>query len=134
MLIVRKVRPSWIDWLMLALWMAIIFYFSSQLHPDVPGVEYTATRKGLHMLEFIVLFVLWRNALYGVSPSPIRVLRAALTGTAVYAVSDELHQHFVGRDGNVIDVCIDLILPALTWLTLEARQRIVRLPLRSTGR
>jgi len=107
--------------------MSTIFYYSSQLDPDVPGIDFLPFRKTLHISEYVLLFVLWGRALYQTWPGNVMpVVRWALLATIGYAASDELHQHYVGRDGNLIDVFIDSGMPFLSWLWLEVRQRRVR--------
>jgi hypothetical protein len=126
-LLLRRLWPVWIDWVLLLLCMGIIFYYSGQLHPDVPGIEISLVRKTLHVWEYLLLFILWCRALHLTWPDNVRnSLRWALVATIGYAASDELHQHFVGRDGNVLDVLIDSALPALSSLRLEVLQRTAR--------
>jgi VanZ family protein len=133
-LLLRKWWPFWVDWVLVILCMGTIFYYSSQLHPDVPGIEFSPFRKTLHVSEYVLLFVLWGRALLQTWPGNFTLaVRWALLATIGYSASDELHQHFVGRDGNVIDVLIDSALPLLSWLWLEARQRTVRRPQPPTG-
>ena len=105
--------------------MGAIFYFSSQLHPNVPGIDFTPLRKSLHVAEYMLLFALWCNAIYRTWPRRLpATLGWALAATVAYAASDELHQHFVGRDGNIFDVMIDSSVPFLIWLTIEVRQKM----------
>ena len=83
--------------------MALIFFLSAQ--PDLNsglGTLDLILRKGAHMAEFGLLWLLWWRAL-----GPRHPLAAAAI-TLAYAVSDELHQHFVpGRNGAPLDVVID---------------------------
>ncbi len=113
------------------LWMATIFYFSSRTADESTtqseGVSFilgniiykdfnewplseqiefadsisNVVRKGAHMTEYAILFILWFNA-FG-SNIPIAFAIAVL-----YASTDEFHQRFVkGRTGKVEDVLID---------------------------
>ncbi|SHJ13355.1 VanZ family protein [Parasporobacterium paucivorans] len=71
------------------------------------NIDY-AIRKASHALEFVLLGGLFM-AVFGIYRLRIR-MPVALLGTALYAVSDELHQHFVmGRAGQGKDVLIDSI-------------------------
>ena len=90
-------------WAPVVLWVAIIFAFSSV--PDLGtglGTWDLVLRKIAHACEFAVLGALLLRAL--------RDERAALAAGVAYAVSDELHQHFVpGRVGSPLDVLIDSV-------------------------
>jgi len=85
--------------------MGLIFFLSAQ--PDLNsglGAWDTVLRKGAHMLEFGLLWVLWWHAL---GSGGVAVAAAI---TVAYAVSDELHQSFVdGRVGSPVDVAIDAL-------------------------
>ncbi|MEP7200210.1 MAG: VanZ family protein [Chloroflexota bacterium] len=127
----RRLWPTGVDWLLLVGWMGVIFYWSNQVSPNVPGVEIGLIRKLMHVTEFVLLFALWWRALHLTWPQHApTMLRLALAATILYAASDELHQHFVGRDGNVVDVLIDSAMPSLIWFRLEVRRTKALLPLR----
>ena len=84
-------------------WAALIFVLSSipDLGTGLGGWD-LALRKVAHAAEFAVLGFLLLRALG-------RELPALALGIA-YAVSDELHQHFVpGRQGSLLDVLIDAV-------------------------
>jgi VanZ family protein len=88
-------------WLPVIVWAAVIFAFSSipSLGTGL-GVWDTILRKGAHMTEYAILGVLLLRALG-------RELPALALGLA-YAVTDEIHQHFVsGRHASPLDVLID---------------------------
>lgn len=98
-------------WLPVAAWCGLIFALSS-----VPGLESGLSwdftlRKGAHMFEYAVLFLLIRRALAGTT----QFSRGACVSTAVmlavlYAVSDEFHQSFVpNRGASSFDVMIDAV-------------------------
>ena len=91
-------------WAPVVLWGAVIFAFSSV--PDLGtglGTWDLVLRKLAHAGEFAVLGALLMRA--------FATERAALALGIAYAVSDELHQHFVpGRVGSVLDVLIDAAL------------------------
>jgi VanZ family protein len=90
-------------WLPVLAWAALIFALSSV--PDLGtglGSWDLLLRKVAHVGEYAVLGLLLARAL-------ARPLPAFALGVA-YAVSDELHQHFVpGRRGAPLDVLIDAI-------------------------
>jgi len=141
-------------WVPVILWMCLIFGASADtgsskrssrliepfvrwLFPEVsePVVEAVVfyVRKGAHVAEYAVLaLLLWRavrKPLWS-RPRPWSNRQAAFVIglTFLYAVSDELHQHFVpNRQGNPYDVIIDtagatLALSAL-WLIGKCRKR-----------
>jgi VanZ family protein len=88
-------------WAPVVLWAAVIFAFSSV--PDLGtglGTWDLILRKLAHAGEFAVLGALLLRA--------FAAERTALALGVAYAVSDELHQHFVpGRVGSPFDVLID---------------------------
>ena len=90
-------------WLPVIVWAAVIFTFSSI--PSLTtglGTWDLILRKGAHMTEYAILGLLLLRALG-------RELPALAVGIA-YAITDELHQHFVrGRHASPIDVLIDTV-------------------------
>ena len=90
-------------WLPVVVWAAVIFTFSS-----IPGLSTglgtwdLLLRKAAHMTEYAILGALLLRALG-------RELPAFLVGVA-YAVTDEIHQHFVeGRHASAVDVALDSV-------------------------
>jgi hypothetical protein len=102
--------------------MALIFALSAQ--PDLNsglGSWDTVLRKGAHMAEFGLLWLLWWRALGYGHPLPSVVI------TLAYAASDELHQSFVdGRVGSPVDVAIDAAGVGLAGALVVARARASR--------
>jgi VanZ family protein len=90
-------------WAPVVLWAAVIFAFSSVSDLGTGlGTWDLVLRKLAHAAEFAVLGGLLLRAL--------RDERAALAAGVAYAISDELHQHFVpGRVGSPLDVAIDSV-------------------------
>ncbi len=90
-------------WAPVVLWMAVIFAFSSI--PSLAtglGTWDLALRKLAHLTEYAVLGALFARAL-------ARPELAILAG-ALYAGTDEVHQHFVrGRHAAWYDVIIDTV-------------------------
>jgi len=90
-------------WLPVIVWAAVIFTFSSipSLNTGL-GTWDTILRKGAHMTEYAILGLLLLRALGREFP--------ALAVGIAYAITDELHQHFVrGRHASPIDVAIDTV-------------------------
>jgi VanZ family protein len=90
-------------WLPVVVWAAVIFTFSSipSLSTGL-GTWDTLLRKAAHMAEYAILGALLLRALG-------RELPAFLVGVA-YAVTDEIHQHFVeGRHASPVDVALDSV-------------------------
>ena len=90
-------------WLPVVVWAAVIFTFSSipSLSTGL-GTWDTILRKAAHMTEYAILGALLLRAVG-------RELPALLLGMA-YAVSDEIHQHFVeGRHASALDVVLDSV-------------------------
>ena len=107
-------------WLPVVVWAAVIFTLSSipSLGTGL-GVWDTVLRKAGHMTEFAILGALLFRALG-------RELPAFAAGVA-YAVTDEVHQHFVeGRHASPLDVALDAIGVALGILLIRRLCRHVR--------
>ncbi|HEX4746982.1 MAG TPA: VanZ family protein [Gaiellaceae bacterium] len=106
-------------WLPVVAWAALIFGFSSvpDLGTGLGGWD-LLLRKLAHAAEYAVLGALLVRATG-------RSGLAFALGT-LYAVSDEVHQHFVpGRVGAPFDVAIDAIGVAagiVLWQSLRARR------------
>ena len=90
-------------WGPVALWAAVIFTLSSI--PDLGtglGFWDTLLRKGAHLTEYAILGALLLRALGRQAP--------ALVAGVAYAVTDELHQHFVrGRHASPLDAVLDAV-------------------------
>ena len=98
-------------WVPVFVWCSLIFILSAipKLSTNL-GVWDLILRKGAHLTEYAVLFLLARRALEG-SFAKIAVSGSAAVSvlfSVLYAVSDEFHQSFVpGRSATFSDVCID---------------------------
>jgi len=91
--------------------MVVIFALSAQpdLNSGLGWIDLVG-RKAAHMAEFGLLWLLWHRALRWEVPW------VAVAIAVGYAVSDELHQHYVsGRVGTPRDVAIDAAGVALAW-------------------
>ncbi|WP_205698537.1 VanZ family protein [Conexibacter sp. SYSU D00693] len=102
--------------------MGLIFYLSDQ--PDLSsglGDWDLLLRKGAHMTEYALLWLLWLRALGWRAPVAAAVVAIA------YAATDELHQSTVeGRHGTPVDVLIDAVGVALGWLAFRLRPAVLR--------
>ena len=112
-----RVRSPLRLWLPVVLWAALIFALSSVSDLGTGlGTWDLVLRKIAHAGEFAVLGALLVRA--------VRLELPALALGVAYAVSDELHQHFVpGRRGAPLDVLIDSVgvtLGVLAWRRLGA--------------
>jgi VanZ family protein len=105
-------------WAPVVAWAAVIFALSSisDLGTGL-GTWDLILRKIAHAGEFALLGALLARAL--------RDDRLALGAGIAYALSDELHQHFVpGRVGSPLDVAIDSVgvaLGILAWRRYASR-------------
>jgi VanZ family protein len=90
-------------WLPVVVWAAVIFTLSSV--PSLGtglGVWDTVLRKAGHMTEYAILGALLVRALGRELP--------AFAAGVTYAVTDEIHQHFVeGRHASPLDVALDSV-------------------------
>jgi VanZ family protein len=96
------VPPSRLStWLPVVAWAAVIFALSSIPHLGTGlGTWDTILRKSAHVTEYAILGLLLMRAIGREAP-------AFLLGIA-YAITDEVHQHFVsGRHSSPLDVAID---------------------------
>jgi VanZ family protein len=106
-------------WLPVLAWAAVIFAFSSipSLSSGLGGWD-LVLRKLAHLTEYAILGALLVRA--------TRRPWVALALAALYASSDEVHQHFVeGRHGAPLDVAIDTagaLAGILAWRALAARR------------
>ena len=134
----RNTWKQRLRWLAVAVWMVVIFLFSaqnSQKSGDTSGAVlqwvlnllyrgfetfplsrqiairelwHTLIRKGAHFTEYAVLAMLLANAFWRSALSArLRWLLPVLI-SALYAITDEVHQYFVpGRACRLLDVGID---------------------------
>jgi len=102
------------------IWMAIIFWFSSRQRVAVSG-NYLLSFiffKSIHFVEYGILFLLWKLALYK-SPHGTKI---ALFISILYATSDELHQTLVPtREGRARDVFIDTLGITFFWYFISKK-------------
>lgn len=121
------------NWLPAVAWMALLFISSGQPSLPGPGAEGSTTRDvfnySAHAAAYAVLGgLLWRALAQGRrgGAQPMRVQAGLLA--ALYAASDEFHQHFIpGRTASVWDWLADVlgVILALAMLHLW-RRRLVR--------
>jgi VanZ family protein len=107
-------------WLPAIILMIIIFAFSSQPKGVLPdyGEQDFEIKKSAHVLEYALLAVLMLRGVAGDTPLRLSHYVWAFALTALYGVSDEIHQAFVpGRESRALDVLIDS-LGATISLTL----------------
>jgi VanZ family protein len=105
-------------WASVAVWAAIIFFFSAQ--PSLStnlGVWDFILRKMAHMTEYAILFLLlWRALRLHIHAERVAMIAAA-SAALIYAASDEWHQTFVrGRSGTIRDIGFDLAGILGAWL------------------
>lgn len=125
-------------WLGVAGWMGVIFWMSAQTGDQsggaseaivrwlvsvfYPGFQqlsqvrqtailevcHTILRKGAHFAEYAVLSMLIANALQRYTLPKRLYWLLPVAGSAVYALTDEVHQYFVpDRACRLLDVAID---------------------------
>jgi VanZ family protein len=110
-------------WLAVLLWMGLIFLISAQADlPHHPQETWDLILKKLgHFCEYGILAALafWALVQDGESVRTREIL-AAFAFAAVYALSDEIHQHFVpGRDPRLMDVAVDLVGAGVALLAMS---------------
>ena len=100
------------NWLPVLAWCSLIFNLSSvpNLRTDFGGLLDLVLRKGAHVTEYCVLYLLCRRAFAKSFDlwTPSKVNLAAAVFSVLYAASDEYHQSFVPTRGpSAADVGID---------------------------
>jgi VanZ family protein len=132
----RSWRQVLLRWAPAVVWMALIFFLSSQ--SGLGGMQlpplFQVLRKSGHVVEYAVLGLLLIRALAATwRPRSSLSNRASNSRTAilatvvstVYAISDEYHQSFVPRRGaHLEDVMLDTLSGVLAvgvWYLLSAR-------------
>jgi VanZ family protein len=120
MTVLRRMDP----WLPPLLLMGVIFALSAQpnLSTDL-GIVDRVGRKFVHASEYALLCLLWWRALRTVAAA-LPAIAGAWAISAAYAVSDEIHQRFVGgRQSTWVDVTIDVLGAALAATLIVRSQR-----------
>ena len=116
-------------WLPAVLYAGMIFYMSSQSHPEeqLPSfVLKDVSDKVLHAVEYAGLAVLcYRAFRWAAGPSVARqALVLAIVTASIYGVTDEVHQFFVPfRESSWLDWLADTAgaaVGALSWRFLKS--------------
>jgi len=136
-------RPFWqcvvTYWLPVFLWMALIFFMSSQPKANMPhhpnNLLDWPLKKSAHILEYGILAILVWRATSSSTGTTAKRSQAKLQFWLIplicvlYAATDEYHQAFVnGRSSSVLDVFIDGlgVSIALAGISLILRWRAKR--------
>lgn len=96
------------------LWMGLIYYASAQQKVAVTEDFLLSfiIFKTLHLIEYGILFVLWRYALQGAEAPGVIAAVIAI----IYGATDELHQTLVPtRAGRIRDIFIDALGVVIAW-------------------
>lgn len=86
-----------------ALWFAVLWWLSSRVHEQPPGLDFAFSDKLLHFGWFFGGAGLLSAAIFRLKPDLGFARRAAITVlvVALVGVIDEVHQSFIdGRQGN----------------------------------
>ena len=111
-------------WVPVALYAGMIFYLSSQSHPEeqLPSLVFEeVSDKVLHAVEYGILSVLcYRAFCWAAGPAVARqAVVLAIVTASVYGITDEAHQLFVPfRESGWQDWLADTIgavIGALSW-------------------
>ena len=105
------VNRSFSRWLAVALYcMAIFIQSESPATPDLPA--WPGTDKVLHFAAYALLGVLFFRAYQttALNRNPARLAAASILSTALYGLSDEIHQSFVPwRNADSLDLAADIL-------------------------
>ncbi len=105
---------KWSYWLLVAAYAGLIFYFSSQSHPEemLPSLVRELSDHALHIIEYSILGALCYRAFRhaaGAWAARYALLLAVLASSG-YGLTDEIHQAYVPlRDADGWDVLMDAI-------------------------
>jgi VanZ family protein len=110
-------------WLPLAAYAGLIFYLSSLSHPEVyvPSLVMELGDKILHAIEYGVLGILFYRVFRHAAGrwSTGHALLLAIAASAIYGLTDELHQAFVPlREADGWDLLMDALgagIGAWSW-------------------
>lgn len=107
-------KKIWKYYLPVVIWAGVIFYFSGipALSTGVSSISLEIfLRKGAHLGEYGILFwLIWRIFYICEKYSLQKSFWGTIILTAIYSLSDEIHQTFVlGRSGKAVDVFYDVI-------------------------
>lgn len=111
---------KFISWLLFILWLGVIFFFSSQSGSASSNLSNSilmllpfkissfAIRKLAHFTEYFILGLLGMNSINKSGAFRNKNIILLSLFILLYALSDEIHQYFVGgRAMRVLDVFID---------------------------
>lgn len=113
-------------WAPVAIWMALIFFLSSQSTLPLPGVGWLdeLIRIAGHFTEYAVLGFLVSRAIAADGSGSIGRTARVLVVSGAYALSDEWHQSLVpDRDASVFDLVVDTLGAATGCLVYYRRVR-----------
>ena len=110
-------------WLPPLVYMAVIFYLSSQSAP-LPAVTAVVWDKVLHLFEYAGLAALFGRALLGEGLGWTASFVVAALLAAAYGATDEYHQLFVPlRSGELRDWLVDVLGASLGAAVVFAFKR-----------
>ena len=116
-------------WVPVALYAGVIFYLSTQSHPedDLPSFLFEeVSDKVLHAVEYGILSLLcYRAFRWAAGPAVARqAVVLAIVTASVYGITDEAHQFFVPfRESSWQDWLADTIgavIGALSWRFIKS--------------
>ena len=105
----KLIKDPFLNWLLVIAFATMIFIFSSMTAAELPS---TATRFPdwiMHFIEYFIFGILLFRALF-VSGYKKKAALLAVVLAFAYAVSDEIHQLFIGqRFFSLKDIAVDTI-------------------------
>ena len=93
------------------LWMLVIFFFSNRSSTGIGGslTHQFIIHKTFHLIEYAILGATFHFA-FSKTKIFLQVQKYTVFTSYFYALTDELHQHFIpGRSGKITDTFIDLL-------------------------
>lgn len=153
----RKSKRFSIFMILAIIWMAVIYSFSSkdgeessnqsgcivEAVQEILDVEFKEeetdtftfiVRKMAHFTEYAILGILYMGMIYELVKTKIFMVIFSTFACMIYAITDEIHQGFVGgRSPQITDVMIDttggviggmICLTALIWIAKKNQMEV----------
>lgn len=103
-------KNKWLSIIAVVIYCGFIFYLSSLPGDSLPNLP--ASDKMIHFFLYLVLGLIFANFIYSLKffTSRLKIIVITLVFTALYGLSDEVHQLFVaGRNFDFPDLLVDII-------------------------
>ena len=112
----KLIKDPFLNWLLVIAYATIIFVYSSMTAAELPSVTTRLPDWIMHFVEYFIFGILLFRALF-VSGCKKKAALLAVVLAFAYAISDEVHQLFIGeRFFSLKDIVIDTIGAAIAQI------------------